>query len=96
MFIKIGLSVVAWSDILLASTYWSHMPVVFSRYSWGLCRAAGPSRQCRPDALVGRIRIVSAPLSGSSWCRHQWCLSIRVAWRALELGIRVVDPLGIS
>jgi len=32
---KIGLSVGAWSGVLLVATHRSHTPVVFGQYSWG-------------------------------------------------------------
>jgi hypothetical protein len=34
-YVKIGLSMVAWSGVLVASTYRSYTPVVFGQYSWG-------------------------------------------------------------
>lgn len=32
---RIGVSVGAWSGVLLAATYWSHTQLVFGQYSWG-------------------------------------------------------------
>lgn len=34
-YLKIVASVVAWSSVLLTSTYWSHTQVVVGQYSWG-------------------------------------------------------------
>lgn len=33
-YIKISISVVAWSGVLLVATYRSHTPVVFGKYGW--------------------------------------------------------------
>ncbi|MFY4730772.1 hypothetical protein [Nitrospira sp. BLG_2] len=32
-YLKIGVSVLAWSGVLLVTTYWSHTPVAFGQYS---------------------------------------------------------------
>jgi lysophospholipase L1-like esterase len=85
----------AWSGVVLAATYRSHTPVVFGRYSWGyfalLC------------LLVGITLMLS--LAKSAWYQRLYqarvglaisVVSLLLSVGALELGIRLVDPLGIS
>lgn len=93
--VKIGVSLVAWSVVVLAATYRSHTPMVFGRYSWGYVTWLG--------LLVG----VALTLSLVHSTRYQTLyrlragllmsvVSVLLSLGLLELGIRLVDPLGIS
>ncbi len=92
---KIGVVVVVWSSVLLAATYRSHTPVVFGRYSWGYV------------ILLGALSCIALLLSliRSTWYQPLYQaraglvvsgLSLLLSLGALELGIRLIDPLGIS
>lgn len=94
-YVKIGVSLVSWSVVLLAATYRSHTPVVFGRYSWGYVTVLG--------LLVG----IALTLSLVNSTRYQTLyrlragllmsmVSVLLSLGALELCIRLVDPLGIS
>ncbi|MGC4099463.1 MAG: GDSL-type esterase/lipase family protein [Nitrospira sp.] len=94
-YIKIGVSVAAWSIVISAATYQSHTPVVFGRYSWGYIIWLG--------LLIG----VALTLSLVDSTRYQTLYRLRTALLmsvislfltlgVVELGIRLVDPLGIS
>jgi GDSL-like Lipase/Acylhydrolase family len=94
-YVKAGVSVVAWAGVLLAATYQSHTPVVFGRYSSGYV------------VLLGLLASVALMLSRA---KPAWYLklyqarvglamsgiSLLLSLGALELGIRLIDPLGIS
>lgn len=86
---------VAWSVVLLTATYRSHTPVVFGRYSWGYVVLLG--------LLVGVSLMLS--FAKSTWFQPLYQvriglvvsgISLLLSFGALELGIRLVDPLGIS
>lgn len=94
-YVKIGVSIVAWSGVLLAATYQSHTPVVFGRYSWGYVVLLG--------LLVGVALTLS--LVRLTWYQTLYqaraglvisCVCLLLSIVALELGIRLLDPLGIS
>jgi lysophospholipase L1-like esterase len=92
---KFCVVVSAWSGVLLASTYQSHTPVVFGRYSWSYVALLG--------LLVGVALALS--LARSTWYLSLYQaraglvisgVSLFLSLGVLELGIRLVDPLGIS
>jgi hypothetical protein len=57
-YVKIGVSVGAWSGVLLAATYQPHTPVVFGQYSWGqvtllgLLMCTAVMAECLTDNMV--------------------------------------------
>lgn len=94
-YLKIGVAVVAWSGVLLAATYRSHTPVVFERYSWGYI------------VLLGLLVVVALTLSLARSTWYQPIYQARtglvisgvffiLSLGALELAVRLIDPLGIS
>ena len=91
-YVKICVAVLAWMGVLLAATYRSESPVVLGRYSW--------SYACLLGLLVGVAATLS--LAKSAWLvkLYQGIVisgaSLLLAICAAELGIRTVDPLGIS
>ena len=94
-YVKIGVSLVSWSVVLLAATYRSHTPVVFGRYSWGYVTVLG--------LLVGMALTFSLVNSTRYQTLYRLragllmsAVSVFLSLGALELCIRLVDPLGIS
>lgn len=94
-YLKIGVTLVAWSIVFLAATYRSHTPMVFGRYSWGYVGLLG--------FLTGVAMMLS--LAKPAWYRHIYqargglfisVVSLLLSIGVLELAIRIVDPLGIS
>lgn len=91
-YVKICVAVLAWMVALLAATYRSLSPVVLGRYSW--------SYACLLGLLVGVATTLS--LAKSTWLVKLYQAivisgaSLLVSICAVELGIRTVDPLGIS
>jgi lysophospholipase L1-like esterase len=94
-YVKICVAVLAWMGVLLAATYRSESPVVLGRYSW--------SYACLLGLLVGVAATLS--LAKSAWFLKLYQAragivisgtSLLLAICAVELGIRTVDPLGIS
>lgn len=94
-YVKIGVSVAAWIGVLLAATHQSHTPVVFGRYSWGYVALLG--------LLVGVALTLS--LGKSAWYLKFYQaraglllggVSLLLSLGVLELGIRLIDPFGIS
>ena len=94
-YVKFGVVLVAWIIVLLAFTYRSHTPVVFNRYSWGYVGLL--------SLLIGVALILS--LIRSTWYQPLYQaraglvisgVSLLLSLGALELGIRLVDPLGLS
>jgi lysophospholipase L1-like esterase len=91
-YVKICIAVLAWMGVLLTATYRSESPVVLGRYSW--------SYAC----LLGLLACVALTLSlaKSAWLvkLYQGIVisgaSLLLSICAVELGIRTVDPLGIS
>jgi lysophospholipase L1-like esterase len=94
-YVKIGVSVVAWSGVVFSTTYRSHTPVVFGRYSWGYV------------ALLGLFTGLALTLSlaRTAWYQRLYQaragfilggVSLLLSLGALELAIRLIDPLGIS
>ena len=92
---KICVAVLAWMGVLLAATYRSESPVVLGRYSW--------SYACLLGLLVGVAATLS--LAKSAWFLKLYQAragiiisgaSLLLSIGAVELGIRTVDPLGIS
>lgn len=94
-YLRIGLPVMAWSGVVLAATYRSHTPAVFGRYSWGYLTAL--------LVLVGGALLFT--LGKVTWYQALYRaraglaisgVSLLLAVGVLELGIRLVDPFGIS
>ena len=94
-YIKLSVVLVAWSIVLLTATYRSHTPVVFGRYSWGYVVLLG--------IFVGVSLLLS--FASSTWYQPLYRarasfvisgVSLLLSLGALEFGIRLVDPLGIS
>lgn len=94
-YVKLIVAGLAWSVVLLAIPYRSHTPVVFGRYSWGYVGLLG--------VLTGVAIMLS--LAKLAWYRHIYqarggliisVVSLLLSIGALELAIRMVDPLGIS
>lgn len=94
-YVKICVAVLAWMGVLLAATYRSEWPVVLGRYSW--------SYACLLGLLVGVAATLS--LAKSAWFLKLYQAragvvisgaSLLFAICAVELGIRTVDPFGIS
>lgn len=94
-YVKIGVPVVAWSNVLLAATYRSHTPVAFGRYSRGYVVPLG--------LLVGVALALS--LASLTWYQTLYRaraglvisgISLLLSIAAIEVGIRLFDPLGIS
>jgi lysophospholipase L1-like esterase len=94
-YMKLGVVVMAWSLVLLAITYRSHTPVVFGRYSWGYA------------AVLSLLIVIAAVLSLAEEVRYLKLYQARagillsgvscvLSLGVLEVGIRLVDPLGIS
>ncbi len=94
-YVKVAVYVVAWAGVLLAATYQSHTGVVFGRYSWSYI------------ALLGVLVTVALTLSlaSSAWYLRLYQarvglavsgISLLLTLAALEMGIRLIDPLGIS
>ncbi len=94
-YLKLSIVAVAWCCVLLATTYRSHAPVVFDRYSVGYA------------GLLGLLITVALTLSLAKLVRYQSLyqaragivlsgVSLLVSLGVLELGIRLFDPLGIS
>lgn len=94
-YLKMAVAVVAWSSVLVAATHRSHTPVVFGRYSWGyvtlLGLLAGVALMLSLAKSVWYLKVYQArvglAISG---------ISLLLSLVALELGIRLIDPLGIS
>lgn len=94
-YLKFSIMSMAWGLALLAATYRSHTPVVLGRYSWWYV------------ALL--VSLVGIALS-LSWAKSAWylklyqiragivisSLSLLLSIAAVELVIRVMDPLGVS
>lgn len=94
-YVKLIVAGLAWSVVWLAIPYRSHTPVVFGRYSWGYVGLLG--------VLTGVAIMLS--LAKLAWYRHIYqarggliisVVSLLLSIGALELAIRMVDPLGIS
>ncbi|MDR4464493.1 MAG: SGNH/GDSL hydrolase family protein [Nitrospira sp.] len=94
-YLKIGIVVVAWVGVLLAAAHRSHPPVVLGRYSWNYASLLG--------LLVGIAVMVS--LTKLAWYEKLYqaragiilsAVSLLLSLGAVELGIRIFDPLGIS
>lgn len=94
-YVKLVVACLAWSSVLLAIPYRSHTPVVFGRYSWGYAVLL--------VLLVGVALMLS--LAKSAWYLKLYQVragliisgvSLLLSISAVELVIRVVDPLGIS
>jgi lysophospholipase L1-like esterase len=91
-YVKICVAVLAWLGVLIAATYRSDRPVVLARYSW--------SYACLLGLLVGVAATLS--LAKSAWLVKLYQgivisgVSLLLVICAAELGIRTVDPLGIS
>ena len=91
-YVNICVAVLAWMGVLLAATYRSDRPAVLDRYSW--------SYACLLGLLVGAAATLS--LAKSAWLVKLYLgivisgASLLLAICAAELGIRTVDPLGIS
>lgn len=91
-YLKIVVAGLAWMGVLLAATYRSHSPVVLGRYSW--------SYVCLLGLLAGAAATLS--LAKSTWLVKLYKAiaisgaSLLLAIFAVELGIRTVDPFGIS
>ena len=94
-YLKIGVAVMAWSGVLLAATYRSHTPVVSGWYSRGYI------------VLLGLLVVVALTLSlaTSTWYQPIYQartglvisgVSFILSLGALELAVRLIDPLGIS
>ena len=93
--LKMGIALAAWGVVFVAATYRSHTAVVFGRYSWGYVGLLG--------VLIGMAMMLS--LAKPVWYRHIYkarggliisLVSFLLSIGALELAIRMVDPLGIS
>ncbi len=93
--VKIFVAVLAWMAVLLAATHRSHPPIVLGRYSWSYASLLG--------LLVGVAVAVS--LAKSVWYEKLYqaragiivsAVSLFLSLGAVELGIRLFDPLGIS
>jgi hypothetical protein len=94
-YLKVGITLFAWSIVFLAATYRSHTPAVFGRYSWGYVGLLG--------ILIGMA--IMLLLAKPMWYRHIYqirgglvisVVSLVLSISLLELVIRAVDPLGIS
>ena len=94
-YVKICVAVLAWTGVLLAATYRSESPVLLGRYSWRYA--------CLLGLLVGVAATLS--LAKSAWFLKLWqaragilisAASLLFAICSVELGIRAVDPLGVS
>jgi lysophospholipase L1-like esterase len=91
-YVKICIAVLAWMGVLLAATHRSELPVVLGRYSW--------SYACLLGLLVGVAATLS--LAKSAWLvkLYQGIVisgaSLLLVICLAELGIRTVDPFGIS
>ena len=94
-YVKICVAVLAWMGVLLAATFRSFHPVVLGRYSW--------SYACLLGLLIGVAATLS--LAKSAWFLKLYQAragivisgaSLLLAICAVELGIRTVDPFGIS
>ena len=94
-YLKVCIVTVAWIGVLLVATHRSHPPVVLGRYSWNYAYLLG--------LLVGVA--VTLSLARSSWYLRLYQaktglvlsgVSLLVSMGALELALRLVDPLGIS
>ena len=91
-YVKICVAVLAWMGVLLAATHRSELPAVLGRYSW--------SYACLLALLVGVAATLS--LAKPAWLvkLYQGIVisgaSLLLAICVAELGIRTVDPLGIS
>ena len=94
-YVKICVAVLAWMGVLLAATHRSESPVVLGRYGW--------SYACLLGLLVGVAATLS--LAKSTWFVELYRAragmvisgtSLLLSIYAAELGIRTVDPLGIS
>ena len=94
-FLKICVAVSAWMVVLLAATHRSDPPVVLGRYSWNYACLLG---------LMAGIA-VTLSVSKSAWYRTLYqarvgiivsAVSLFLSLGAVELGIRLFDPLGIS
>jgi lysophospholipase L1-like esterase len=92
--LKIGCCIVVWSGVVLAATHQSHTPVVFGRYSGGYVLLLA--------LLVGVALMLS--LAKSAWYQHLYQaragfiisgISLLLSLGALELVVRLIDPLGI-
>lgn len=93
--VKLVVVSLAWSGILFSIPYRSHTPVVFGRYSWGYASLLG--------FLIGVAVMLS--LARPVWYQRIYqarggliisMVSLLLSIAALELAIRMVDPLGIS
>jgi lysophospholipase L1-like esterase len=94
-YIKICVAVLAWMVVLLAATHRSDQPAVLGRYSWNYASLLG--------LLVGIAATLS--LAKSSWYVKLYearagivvsVVSLLLSLGAVELSIRMFDPLGIS
>jgi lysophospholipase L1-like esterase len=94
-YVKICVAVLAWLGVLLAAIYRSSHPVVLGRYSW--------SYACLLGLLIGVAATLS--LAKSAWFLKLYqaragivisVASFLLAICGVELGIRAVDPFGIS
>jgi lysophospholipase L1-like esterase len=94
-YLKICLVVLAWMVVLLAATHQSHPAAVLGRYSWNYASLLG--------LLVGAAVLLS--LAKSAWYVKLYQaragiivsgVSLLFSLGAVELGIRMMDPLGIS
>jgi lysophospholipase L1-like esterase len=94
-YVKIFVAVLAWMGVLLSLPHRSAYPVVLGRYSW--------SYACLLGLLIGVAATLS--LAKSAWFLKLYEARARIAISgvslllsigAVELGIRAVDPFGIS
>lgn len=92
---KICLSALAWMIVLLAAMHRSDPPDVLGRYSWNYASLLG--------LLIGVAATLS--LAKSAWYMKLYqarvgiivsSVSLLLSLGAVELGIRIFDPLGIS
>ncbi len=93
--LKIFIVLVAWVGVLLAATHYSDKPVVLGRYSGGYA--------CLLGLLIGIALLLT--LAKSSWYLALYQargglvlsgVSLLLSLGALEVAVRMVDPLGIS
>lgn len=92
---KICITALAWIVVLLAAMHRSDPPAVLGRYSWNYASLLG--------LLVGIA--VTLSLAKSAWYMKLYqarvgiivsTVSLLLSLAAVEIGIRILDPLGIS